>query len=74
LISIRSAESDEPLALPLPAVPLALYDVDDEADSELCNSWRNCCRMSSVELLLEESLVLSVEDEPSVGGVYTTPR
>ena len=66
---IRSAENDE-LLLPV-ELPLALYDVEDEADSEFCSDCKNCCRMSLVVLLLLVELVLpvlSVEDELSVGG------
>ena len=66
---IRSAENDE-LLLPV-ELPLALYDVEDEADSEFCSDCKNCCRMSLVVLVLLVELVLpvlSVEDELSVGG------
>ena len=54
------------LLLPVLVVPLALYDEDDEVDSESCSDWRNCCRTSLAELVSEEVLVLSVEDELSV--------
>ncbi len=72
---IRSAENDE-LLLPV-ELPLALYDVEDEADSEFCSDCKNCCRMSLAVLVLLVELVelvelvlpvLSVEDELSVGG------
>ena len=46
---IRSAENDE-LLLPV-ELPLALYDVEDEADSEFCSDCKNCCRMSLVVLV-----------------------
>jgi len=49
-------------------LPVALYEVDDEADSDSCSDWRNCCRISSAELAPEELLVLSVEEALSVGG------
>src|SRR5258708_26504069 len=41
---IRSAENDE-LLLPV-ELPLALYDVGDEAGREFCSDCKNCCRMS----------------------------
>jgi len=65
---IRSAENDELLLLVLPVLPAALYDVDDEADSEFCSDCRNCCTMSAVLVVPEELEVLSVEDELSAGG------
>ena len=58
-------------ALLLPAVlvvlPLALYELEDEADSDFCNNSRNCFRMSSTELVSDE-LLPSLADEPSAGG------
>lgn len=63
---IRSDDDDELLLL-VPVVPVAPYDVDDELASEFCTDWRNCCRMSLAELVLLVPLVLSVEDEVSVG-------
>ena len=56
------------LLLLVPEVPVALYDVGAEADSESCSDCRNCCRMSFAELESDELLVLSDEDELSVGG------
>jgi hypothetical protein len=61
------------LLLPVAEVPVAPYGVDDEADSESCSDCKNCCRMSLAEvvpdeLLPDELLVLSDEDELSVGG------
>jgi hypothetical protein len=75
---IRSAENDElpvlPVVLPL---PVALYDVGDALDIESCSDCRNCCRMPSAELALDELLLdellkllvlelLPVADEPAV--------
>jgi hypothetical protein len=49
-------------------LPVALYEVDEEADSCSCSDWRNCCRMSAAELALEELLALSLEEAPSSFG------
>ena len=35
----------------------------DESDSELCSDCRNCCRMLSGELLLDELLELELLDD-----------
>jgi hypothetical protein len=58
---IRSAEKDE--ALSVAALPVALYEFCDELDSESCSDWRNCCRISSAELVSDELPVLPVVDE-----------
>jgi hypothetical protein len=71
---IRSGENDPLLLLPGSEAPVALYDEGDEADSEFCSDCRNCCRMSSGELVPEElPRVLLVEDEPSAGGAPPWP-
>ena len=54
--------------LPVAEVPVALYGVDDEADSESCSDCKNCCRMSLAELVPDALPVLSDEDELSAGG------
>ena len=73
---IRSAENDELPVLPVVLLlPVALYDIGDALDIESCSDCRNCCRMLSAvlaldELLLDELLellaLLLVADEPAV--------
>ena len=60
---ISSAENDEPLVPAVALLPVALYEPGDEVDSESCSDCRNCCRMLSAELVLDE--LLPVEDELS---------
>ena len=64
----RRAENDELLSPAGVLLPLEVYEVGDEAESEFCSDCRNCCSTSSAELVLLALLVPSVEDEASVGG------